>query len=167
MDVPTSGAVRVAGCSLGSLTETARTDFRRSRVGFVFQNFNLVPVLTVEQNLALPLALNGIRAPTRIADLLVALGLEHRRAAYPETLSGGEQQRVAIGRALIHYPALILADEPTGNLDQQTGADVLVLMREQVRAHRATLVMATHSTEAAQIADAVCLLRGGHLVQSS
>lgn len=163
MDVPSSGQVQVAGCALGTLSEAARTDFRRRRLGFVFQNFNLVPVLTVEQNLALPLALNGVEAPERIAALLFALGLEHRRAAYPETLSGGEQQRVAIGRALIHRPALILADEPTGNLDHETSADVLAVLREQVRAHCATLIMATHSTEAAQLADAVYTLRSGRL----
>lgn len=167
MDVPTGGTVQVDGCALETLSEAARTDFRRTRLGFVFQNFNLVPVLTVAENLGLPLALNGIDAPARVTALLAALELEHRLAAYPETLSGGEQQRVAIGRALIHRPALVLADEPTGNLDQETSASVLGLLREQVRAHRAALVMATHSMEAAQLADAVYQLRGGRLERVS
>ena len=136
IDLPTAGEVWVAGRNLGALTERQRTLFRRRSIGFVFQFFNLIPTLTVEENLLLPLELAGrvdAAAHRRAAELLERVGLADRLRSFPDRLSGGEQQRVAVARALAHDPDLVLADEPTGNLDLDTGLEVLALLDELVR----------------------------------
>lgn len=167
MDKPTSGTLEVAGVDLTRIDEATQTGFRRRYVGFVFQNFNLVPVLNVRRNLCLPLELNRIQDSGQVPALLDALGLTGYGERYPEQLSGGEQQRVAIGRALIHRPPLILADEPTGNLDLETSGTVLELLRGLTRANQSTVVMATHSLEAAGYADRVLRLVGGKVVEAT
>jgi putative ABC transport system ATP-binding protein len=165
MDKPTGGILEVAGMDLTSIDEVEQTKFRRKYLGFVFQSFNLVPVLNVRRNLGLPLALNGIQETGHIDALLAALGLQDCGARFPAQLSGGEQQRVAIGRALIHRPPLVLADEPTGNLDLETSSAVLELFRNLVHANHSAVVMATHSMEAASFADRVFQLVDGCLVE--
>ncbi len=170
IDLPTSGEVHIDGASLGSLSETARTVFRREHIGFVFQFFNLIPTLTVEENLLLPLELNGrLDAGARIfaQELLEEVGLADRVASFPDRLSGGEQQRIAIARALVHKPLLVLADEPTGNLDAETGQQVLELLARMHRATGTTLIMATHSREAVNLADRILTFDGGRLYPSS
>ncbi len=165
MDQTTSGSLIVAGCDMSTAPERVRTEFRRRHLGFVFQNFNLVPVINVRQNLSLPLALNGRPDDGRIESLLMRLGLGEYGERMPDELSGGEQQRVAIARALIHEPKVCLADEPTGNLDAATSAEVITLLRDCVRERGVTLVMATHSTDAALAADRVLSLRDGRLAE--
>jgi len=164
IDVPTAGDVVVDGLSLARASERARTAFRRRHVGFVFQFFNLIPTLTVEENLRLPLELigeSGDGARGRAAALLGELGLADRARTFPEHLSGGEQQRVAVARALVHEPALVLADEPTGNLDLETGRQVLELLDRLTRRAGRTMVIATHSAEVAGLADRVLRLESG------
>lgn len=163
MEPPQEGSLQVAGQDLARLDEAGRTLFRRQRLGFVFQSFNLIPVLDVHRNVALPLALNGQEDGRRVTELLAALGIAHLAQRYPETLSGGEQQRVAIARALVHRPALVLADEPTGNLDQETSRQVIELMTQVLAREGTTLIMATHSEEAADSAHEVFRLTGGRL----
>ncbi|MBT8445799.1 MAG: ABC transporter ATP-binding protein [Gammaproteobacteria bacterium] len=164
IDVPDSGSVTVAGNVLSALPDAARTRFRRDHVGLVFQAFNLIPTLSVRENLALPLELAGLKVDdTAIDELLERLGLSGKAARYPEELSGGEQQRVAIGRALVHRPDIILADEPTGNLDLDTGQRVVELLDELVRDRHCTLIMATHSQEVIGYADRVVSIRGGRI----
>lgn len=169
MDRPTSGALTINGLRIDQLDENARTQFRRNQVGFVFQAFNLLPTLTVRENLLLPLALNGReeKADQLIGEQLEALSLDDKAERYPDQLSGGEQQRVAVARALIHEPALVVADEPTGNLDLETGREVLALLDRMTREAGKTLVMATHSTEVIGIADRVVTIREGRLVESA
>lgn len=141
-------------CVLGALKERDRTAFRRRHLGFVFQFFNLVPTLTAQENVALMAEMNALDAPLdRARDGLLALGLGHRLHALPETLSGGEQQRVAIARALVHTPAVVLADEPTGNLDRATGDAVFAAMTEAIGASGAALILVTHDPELTRIAD--------------
>src|SRR5437870_4067350 len=150
IDRPTAGTVAVNGTDLTPLDEQARTRFRRRHIGFVFQFFNLIPLLTVEENLILPLDLNNRADAKGVAharELLERVGLGGRGDSYPERLSGGEQQRVAIARALVHDPALILADEPTGNLDAETATGVLDLLDTLAREAGRTVLMATHSRE--------------------
>src|SRR5262245_12125161 len=169
IDVPTAGEIVVDGMSLGRAPEGQRTLFRRRHVGFVFQFFNLIPTLTVEENLRLPLELTSCPradARARVANLLTELGLADRRETFPEQLSGGEQQRVAIGRALVHEPLLVLADEPTGNLDLDTGRQVLELLDRVTRRAGRTMVMATHSAEVARLADRIFRLEDGWLVEA-
>ena len=166
MDKPTSGALEVAGVDLTRIDEAGQTRFRRHHLGFVFQSFNLIPVLDVRRNLCLPLELNRLRDKGQVSALLEALGLAGYGERYPAQLSGGEQQRVAIGRALIHRPSLILADEPTGNLDLETSGSVLELLRGLTRANQSTVVMATHSLEAARYADRVLQLVGGRVIEA-
>jgi putative ABC transport system ATP-binding protein len=169
IDVPTSGAIVVDGTDLAAASEAARTLFRRHHVGFVFQFFNLIPTLTVEENLRLPLELNGRprdAARERAAALLAEVGLAGREAAFPEHLSGGEQQRVAVARALVHEPLLVLADEPTGNLDLDTGRQVLELLDRLTRQAGRTMVMATHSAEVMGLADRIFRLQDGRLVET-
>jgi putative ABC transport system ATP-binding protein len=152
------------------LDESARARLRRERIGFVFQAFHILPYLTLRQNVGLPLALispEAGAADTRAEAMLEAVGLAGRGADYASDLSGGELQRVAIARALVHRPALILADEPTGNLDLQTAARVLALFGEAVRANGAAGVMVTHSEASAEIADRVLLLRADGLMERS
>jgi len=168
IDLPTSGEVWVEGRPLTKLSERERTLFRRRSVGFIFQFFNLVPTLTVLENVLLPLELNGItgsQAKARAVAMLDAVSLADRGASYPDKLSGGEQQRVAIARALVHNPALILADEPTGNLDAETGQQVLDLLDRLTRQAGKTMLMVTHSPEVVGTADSVLRVREGHLVQ--
>ena len=171
IDPPSGGEVVIDGVSISRLSERERTLFRRDRIGFVFQFFNLIPTLTVEENLLLPLELKGPRGRVRPAarqaalDLLAEVGLADRRASFPDRLSGGEQQRVAVARALAHDPLLVLADEPTGNLDVETGRAVLSLLDRLTRRAGKTLVMATHSPEAAGIADRVFRIEDGRLIE--
>jgi len=167
IDRPTSGVVRVQGVDVAALTDTERTRFRRRRIGFVFQFFNLIPTLTVEENVRLPLELNGIDGAVgrrRAVDVLVAVGLADRAASFPDRLSGGEQQRVAVARALVHDPALVLADEPTGNLDAESARHVLRLLAALARETGRTVVAASHSEEVAALADRVFTLADGRLV---
>jgi putative ABC transport system ATP-binding protein len=168
IDVPTAGEIVVDGLPLAGTSEAARTLFRRHHVGFVFQFFNLIPTLTVEENLRLPLELNGRRresARARARALLAEVGLADRGATFPERLSGGEQQRVAVARALVHEPLLVLADEPTGNLDLDTGRQVLELLDRLTRRAGRTMVMATHSPEVVGLADRIFRLQDGRLVE--
>ena len=168
IDRPTSGRVMVDGTDLTALDENTRTRFRRRRIGFVFQFFNLIPLLTVEENLLLPLDLNGMADAEGIArarGLLERVGLGGRGASLPDRLSGGEQQRVAIARALVHEPALILADEPTGTLDAEMAAAVLALLDGLVREAGKTVVMVTHSREVVGVADRIFAIQRGRLVE--
>lgn len=158
IDQPTEGSIKVNGSDLCAMTEHQRTLFRRHHIGFVFQAYNLIPTLTVAENLLLPLELiKSIESTDRekVGDLLSQLGLANRLDTYPDRLSGGEQQRIAIGRALIHNPDIILADEPTGNLDLETGEQVLELLDKLVRKAGKTLIMATHSEQVIGQADRV------------
>ena len=164
IDLPDEGEVLVDGTAINRLSETARTRYRRRHVGFVFQFFNLIPTLTVAENLLLPLELNrrtGHRE--RVAELLSAVGLADRTTSFPDVLSGGERQRVAIARALVHDPDLILADEPTGNLDIETGVQVLELLDRLTRRAGKTMVMATHSRRVVGVADRILRIEEGHL----
>jgi putative ABC transport system ATP-binding protein len=166
IDAPDAGRVEVAGRDLACMSERERTLFRRRHIGFVYQFFNLIDTLSVAENVALPLELLGLRAAERrrrVADMLTAVGLADRADSRPQRLSGGEQQRVAIARALVHAPKLILADEPTGNLDEENGVRVLDLLTALVREHAATLIVVTHSDEVAARADRVLRLHEGHL----
>ena len=168
IDVPESGDVIVGGAALSAMTEQERTLFRRRHIGFVFQFFNLLPTLTVEENVRLPLELNADGHDHRRArELLERVGLDARAASFPDRLSGGEQQRVAIARALAHDPDLILADEPTGNLDVEIGHDVLSLLEGLAHHRGKTLVVATHSHEVAGRADRVLRIRDHRLVEIS
>lgn len=166
IDTPTSGEVWVAGEALTRLSEHERTLFRRAKIGFIFQFFNLVQTLTVLENLLLPLELNGCRTARDRAyalELLDMVGLADRRMTYPDRLSGGEQQRVAVARALVHNPLLVLADEPTGNLDVETGRQVLDLLDQLTRRAGKNLLMVTHSPEVVGLADRVFRITEGHL----
>jgi putative ABC transport system ATP-binding protein len=152
LDVPDSGRVLIESRDLAVLDDAERTRLRRARMGFVFQAFHLLPHLTIEKNVALPLALNGVSgkpAHDRVTELLTAVGLEGRRHSFPRELSGGEMQRVAIARALVHRPALVLADEPTGNLDAESAQHVLELFANQLKRDRAACILVTHSELAA------------------
>ena len=167
IDEADSGALWLCGRNLVALPERERTLLRRARMGFVFQFFNLIPSLSVEENLRLPLELNRRHreARERAAEMLDRVGLGDRRHSFPDRLSGGEQQRVAIARALVHDPVLVLADEPTGNLDARAAAEVVALLRELVVTRSRLLLLATHSAEAAAAADRVWLLDRGRLVE--
>lgn len=168
LDDPDRGGVAIDGTDLGRLDEDARTRLRRDKIGFVFQAFHILPHLDLAQNVALPLALQGIgeaEALARADALLTEVGLAGRAQAYPKELSGGEMQRVAIARALIHRPALLLADEPTGNLDPETAARVLEVFAEKAREAGAAVVLVTHSEIAAAAADRTFVLRRGGLVE--
>jgi putative ABC transport system ATP-binding protein len=167
IDLPTAGEIRIGDTDLTALSERQRTLFRRDHVGFIFQFFNLLPTLTVLENLLLPLELQGRLDPAgcrRARDLLAEVGLGDREGSFPDRLSGGEQQRVAIARALVHRPRLLLADEPTGNLDAETGAQVLALLGRLVRQAGLTLLLVTHSDEVARQGDRILTLRDGRLL---
>jgi putative ABC transport system ATP-binding protein len=166
IDEPDGGEIWINGFQIGSLDERQRTLFRRREIGFIFQFFNLIPTLTVGENVTLPLELNGqqTQAARQIAeDLLDKVGLADRWNTFPDRLSGGEQQRVAIARALVHNPSILLADEPTGNLDEETGRQVMRLLDELTRQAGKNLIMVTHSVEAASYADKIYNLRDGQL----
>lgn len=168
IDLPEQGTVTVDGIPLNRLSERERTLFRRNRIGFVFQFYNLIPTLTVEENILLPLELAGTltrESRASAGELLELVGLADRSGSYPDRLSGGEQQRVAVARALIHRPSLVLADEPTGNLDSETGRQVLDLFERLVRQTGTTMVLVTHSGEVTALADRILVIRDGRLVQ--
>ena len=170
IDLPDAGTVRIDGVDVTALGERDRTLFRRGRVGFVFQFFNLLPTLTVLENLLLPLELLGevgVAERSRAIGLLEAVGLAGRADTFPDRLSGGEQQRIALARALVHEPGLVLADEPTGNLDEDTGEQVAELLDRLVAAHGGTLVVVTHSRELAARMDRVVRVDHGKLVEST
>jgi putative ABC transport system ATP-binding protein len=170
IDLPDRGQVIVAGQVISHLSEEARTRFRRQHMGFVFQFFNLIPTLTVEENLLLPLELNGRNTTPHSQAALMLLdevGLGERRRSFPERLSGGEQQRLAIIRALVHEPRVLLADEPTGNLDEETGARVLELLLRLHRQAGTTMLMVTHNHDVAGKADRVLRLEAGRIAQVS
>ena len=164
LDTPTSGRVRIDGKDIFSMKERNLTVFRRRNIGFIFQSFNLIPELTVEQNIAFPVLLD-YQKPDKayLEELLTVLGLRERRHHLPSQLSGGQQQRVAIGRALITRPALILADEPTGNLDTQNTSEVIALLKEASRRYEQTILMITHSRAISQTADRILQVSDGVL----
>ncbi len=169
IDTPDGGWIEVDGVRITSLNERERTLFRRRHIGFVFQFFNLLPTLTVLENLLLPLELKGSVGPdetARARSLLERVGLQDRAHTFPDRLSGGEQQRVALVRALVHEPALVLADEPTGNLDPDTGERILTLLEELVREHGRTVLAVTHSRDVAARADRVVRIDHGRLVEA-
>ncbi len=169
-DLPDSGTVRVDGADVTAMSELERTLFRRRHVGFVFQFFNLLPTLTVLENLLLPLELTGARdaaGEARARELLERVGLVDRAGTFPDRLSGGEQQRVALARALVHGPGLLLADEPTGNLDQDLADHVGGLLEELAASHGTTLVVVTHSRELAARMDRTLRVDHGRLVESA
>ena len=166
IDLPDAGEIEIADQIITALPEVERTRFRRRRIGFVFQFFNLIPTLTVAENLLLPLELNGLATPEQCEsamELLDHVGLGDRRAGFPERLSGGEQQRLAIARAVVHRPLLLLADEPTGNLDAATGGRILDLLLTLHQQAGTTIVMVTHSREVAARADRVLVLDAGRI----
>jgi putative ABC transport system ATP-binding protein len=166
LDRPTSGEVVIDGISLRGLDDAELTQLRRDKIGFVFQFFNLLPVLTARENLLLPLSLAGRDPdPKLLEELVAAVGIGDRLEHRPSELSGGQQQRVAIARALVSKPAVVFADEPTGNLDSKSGDDVLELMREAVDRFEQTVVMVTHDASAAAIADRVVMLVDGKVVR--
>ena len=164
LDTPTSGSVIVRGDRLSEKTDEELTIFRRRNIGFIFQNYNLVPILNVYENIVLPVELDGDTADKRFLDEIVQmLALEDKLQNMPNNLSGGQQQRVAIARALITKPAIILADEPTGNLDSKTSADVLGLLKRTSAEFNQTIVMITHNNEIAQLADRIVRIEDGRL----
>ena len=164
IDLPTKGKIEIKNIDLTALSEHERTLFRRKHIGFIFQFYNLIPTLSVEDNLRLPLELNRIPEEDKINDLLTDIGLADRRLSYPDLLSGGEQQRIAIARALIHDPDILLADEPTGNLDFETAKSVIELLDRLIRKRGKTMIMATHSRELIGIADRIISIKNGKLI---
>ena len=165
LDRPASGSVAVDGQEIFSLKDEALTIFRRRKIGFVFQAYNLVPVLSVYENIVLPIQLDGGRVDRAyVNQIIAALGLEHKLNNLPSQLSGGQQQRVAIARALATKPAILLADEPTGNLDSKTSQDVLSLMKVTGQKFAQTMVMITHNEEIAQMADRIIRIEDGRIV---
>lgn len=168
LDTPTSGEVLVSGKKLFQMNEEARTIFRRRNIGFVFQNYNLVPVLNVYENIVLPIELDCTKVDTEyVKTILHTLGLEQKVQAMPNQLSGGQQQRVAIARALAAKPAILLADEPTGNLDSKTGMDVIALLKMTSQAFHQTIVMITHNEEIALMADRMIRIEDGKVVNGN
>lgn len=164
VDTATSGNVFIEGTDISKLNETALAIFRRRQIGLIYQFYNLIPILNVEENITLPLLLDGQHVNKRKLDLLVdSLGLKERVKHLPNQLSGGQQQRVSIGRALMNNPALVLADEPTGNLDSRTGADIMNLLQEINRESRQTIIMVTHSPEAAKSSSRIITVSDGKI----
>jgi putative ABC transport system ATP-binding protein len=168
LDRPTSGTVAIAAREITTMGDTELTKLRREHIGFVFQFFNLLPMLTAEENVVLPLAIAG-RAPDKafLAQLLADVGLAERRRHRPSELSGGQQQRVAVARALVTQPSVLFADEPTGNLDSSTGAEILKLLRDSVDGRGQTIVMVTHDPRATAVADRVLHLEDGLIVREA
>ena len=166
LDRATSGEITIEGTELSKLNDSDLTKLRRRHVGFIFQFFNLLPMLTAEENVLLPISIAGEKIDRRWADELMGrIGLADRRSHRPAELSGGQQQRVAIGRALVSKPTIVFADEPTGNLDSHTSDEILTLLRESVDAYDQTTVMVTHDARAAAIADRVLFLNDGLIVR--
>ena len=162
LDLPTAGKVMIDGKDIMAMKDNAATIFRRRNIGFIFQAFNLIPELTVEQNIVFPLLLDYQKPDQRYLDeLLKVLNLENRRKHLPSQLSGGQQQRVAIGRALITRPSIILADEPTGNLDSQNSSEVIALLKDAARRYEQTIIMITHNRVIAQSADRILQVKDG------
>ena len=168
LDRPTSGEVIIDDIPISNLKDDQLTIFRRRKIGFVFQAFNLVPVLNVYENIVLPLELDGEKIDKEyVEEIIETLMLTSKKEALPNQLSGGQQQRVAIARALAFRPAIILADEPTGNLDSKTGQDVLSLLKVSAEKYGQTIVMITHNDEIAQLADRIIRIEDGHIVSES
>ena len=166
LDLPTAGKVIVDGKELSMLNDEQLTIFRRRKIGFIFQNYNLVPVLNVYENIVLPVELDGDNVDKKFMDKVVRmLGLEDKQSSMPGNLSGGQQQRVAIARALVSKPAIVLADEPTGNLDSRTSNDVLGLLKATSQQFHQTLVMITHNNEIAQLADRIIRIEDGRIFE--
>ena len=166
LDRPTSGSVMVDGKDIVLLRDEELTIFRRRKIGFVFQNYNLVPVLNVYENIVLPVELDGVEPDeTYIRGIVATLGLESKLTSLPGQLSGGQQQRVSIARALAAKPAILLADEPTGNLDSRTSQDVLSLLKVSGQKYQQTMVMITHNEEIAQMADRIIRIEDGRIVE--
>ena len=166
MDLPTEGEIFVRGIPLAQMSQNEQTIFRRRNIGFIFQDFKLLPVLNVYDNIVLPLKLDGRKIDGEFAEMLLkSLRLEDKREQTPYTLSGGEQQRVAVARALITRPAVVLADEPTGNLDSRTGMEVIGLMKVLAQKFYQTLVVVTHDEEVAQMADRIVRIEDGEICQ--
>lgn len=166
LDVPTSGSVKVKGKELAKMNNEQLTIFRRRNIGFIFQNYNLVPVLNVYENIVLPMELDGDTVDRAFLDEVVRmLSLEEKLSSMPSNLSGGQQQRVAIARALVSKPAIVLADEPTGNLDSRTSNDVLGLLKATSTKFHQTLVMITHNNEIAQLADRIIRIEDGKIAE--
>jgi putative ABC transport system ATP-binding protein len=165
LDRPTSGEVRIAGTALGELNDSQLTKLRREHIGFIFQFFNLLPMLTAKENIVLPLSISGEKPdPGWVDELTAKVGLRDRLTHRPSELSGGQQQRVAIARALVSKPTVMVADEPTGNLDSRTSSEILELLRESVTGYGQTTVMVTHDANAAAIADRILFLADGVIV---
>jgi putative ABC transport system ATP-binding protein len=168
LDTPTEGSVAIEGVDLGSLNDNELTRFRRQHIGFIFQFFNLLPMLTAEENILLPLDIAGTRPDSAwLAEMIASVGLGDRRTHLPSELSGGQQQRVAIARALASRPTVIFADEPTGNLDSHTSEEILQLLRRSVDVYGQTTVMVTHDSAAAAVADRVLFLADGQIVHDA
>ncbi|MGE5274602.1 MAG: ABC transporter ATP-binding protein [Verrucomicrobiota bacterium] len=166
LDRPTSGSVRIDGTEITTLGDTALTRLRREHIGFIFQFFNLLPMLTAEENVVLPLTIAGEKVDSEwLEQLLDSVGLKDRRKHRPSELSGGQQQRVAIARALVSKPTVVFADEPTGNLDSKTGGEILELLRQAVQEAGQTTVMVTHDPRSASIADRILFLADGNIVK--
>jgi putative ABC transport system ATP-binding protein len=166
LDVPTSGTVTIEGREITAMDDGELTLLRREHIGFIFQFFNLLPMLTAEENITLPLSLAGVKPePGWVDELMDKVGLADRRHHRPSELSGGQQQRVAIARSLITKPTVLFADEPTGNLDSETSADILQLLRDSVDSYGQTTVMVTHDAGAAATSDRILFLADGHLVK--
>ena len=165
VDSATFGSVVLDGEDVHSMKAKQRAEFRRRKIGFIFQEYNLIPVLNVEENIEIPVRLDGIRMKEEnMTKLLIMLGLEERRYHMPEELSGGQKQRVAIGRAYAHHPALILADEPTGNLDKATGMEIMTLLRSSARKFSQTMILVTHDESIAAMADRIITISDGKIV---
>lgn len=166
LDTPTEGSIRVGETELATLNSEQATIFRRRQIGFIFQNYNLVPVLSVWENIILPISLDGLKPDKKfIMEIVNLLGLEKKLDSLPNTLSGGQQQRVAIARALASKPSIILADEPTGNLDSKTSDDVIGLLKMTSRKFNQTIVMITHNPEIAALADCIIHIEDGRIVE--
>jgi putative ABC transport system ATP-binding protein len=166
LDQPTTGEVTIAGTTVSKLNDTDLTKLRRQHIGFIFQFFNLLPMLNAEENVVLPLSIAGEKPDkTWVRELMTKIGLQDRRNHRPSELSGGQQQRVAIGRALVSRPTIVFADEPTGNLDSKTSGEILDLMRDSVDTYGQTTVMVTHDPRAAAIADRILFLADGLIVR--
>lgn len=166
LDIPTEGKIKIRDCEISKLSKDEQIIFRRRNIGFVFQNYNLIPVLNIYENIVLPLKLDGRKLDSEFLDLILKnLKLDNYIYRMPNTLSGGQQQRVAIARALITKPAIVLADEPTGNLDSKTSMDVMGLMKSLSSKFHQTLVVVTHNDEIAQMADRIVRIEDGRIYQ--
>ncbi len=165
LDTPTSGSIKIGTTEITKLNSEQATIFRRKQIGFIFQNYNLIPVLTVWENIVFPISLDEQKPDKQfIMQVIKLLGLENKLDSLPNNLSGGQQQRVAIARALASKPSIILADEPTGNLDSKTSGDVIGLLKMTSKEFHQTIVMITHNTEIAQMADYIIRIEDGHIV---